>query len=180
MGRLGRWKLEVSSENLEAEVRDIWVFDLDDTLADTRHRAHLKPQSKGHGEEWVPYSMACAADGVHTPTSVLFKWGALGHDCWIVTGRTEHARHLTEMWLERKGLLPGLAGLEMRAIGDHRPNVELKLAALDRFEKMGRNITLWVDDYRKVIEAVAARGIPTVHFRAVGGDMNDDPARRPQ
>ena len=158
-------------------MRDIWVFDLDGTLADTRHRAHLKPDSKGHGEEWVPYSMACADDGVHEPMAHLFKMGALGHDCEIVTGRTEHARALTEDWLERKGFI--VAGLSMRAIGDHRPNVDLKLAALDRLSRYA-NVTLWVDDYRNVIEAVAARGIPTVHFRAVGGDTNDDPARRPQ
>ena len=161
-------------------MNDIWVFDLDDTLADTRHRAHLKPvNSTGHGEEWVPYSMACAGDGVHRAPGTLFKMARNWAEPWIVTGRTERARNLTEIWLDLMGLYQ--EDMLMRGDGYHRPNVELKLEALDYLEGMGRNVTLWVDDYTKVIEAISARGIPTFHFRAADGSgMSDDPARREQ
>ena len=139
----------------------VWVFDLDGTLANTAHRDHLRPESNGNGDEWVPYSMQCAGDSVIVPVRELILGGAW-NVIWIVTGRTELARELTEAWLHSHFI--DYDELIMRADGDHRNNVTLKLEALDRIEALGYEVTLWVDDYPRVIEAMAERGIPTMLY----------------
>ena len=142
----------------------IWVFDLDDTLADTSPRAHLNPRLQDNGDGWIPYSMACADDLPIAPTIALTTIALIeGFQPWIITGRTELAESLTRRWLRKHEVR--YSTLLMRAEGDHRGNVELKMDYLEMAEKIGYECQLWVDDYPKVIDAVSARGIPTLLYK---------------
>jgi len=141
-----------------------WVFDLDGTITDTRHRDHLNPRMmegyEGNGDKWVPYSMAGDKDDAILPVIAMMRGAPLAVNIWIITGRTNLARDLTEHWLE-VNRVPHYH-LWMRKEGDHRPNVELKLARLDALESRGHSVELWVDDYPRVTKAMRKRGIPTI------------------
>ena len=142
----------------------IWVFDLDDTLADTSPRAHLNLRLQDAGDGWIPYSMA-AGDDLPIQTMIDLAAGA-PCEVWIVTGRTVLAQTLTRRWLYQHGV--PYTNLLMRADGDHRPNVELKLARLQWLTDLGCKVELWVDDYDAVCQAMEAAGIPSLHYRAGG------------
>lgn len=141
--------------------KPIWVFDLDDTLADTSPRAHLHPRLVDDGPGWIPYSMACESDLPIFATIEMLNHSPF--EVWIVTGRTELAREFTEKWLEEQDV--DYDDMIMRADGDHRKNVEIKLASLEYFESINRQVVLWVDDYDAVCEAMELRGVSSMHFR---------------
>lgn len=91
----------------------LFSFDLDSTLADTRHRKGIVEKYKAQGKEvdWDEYAQACLDDAPTGLVAVLkviqdaFPWIA-------VSGRSEGARKGTEEWLERHGLKPVKVFLE--------------------------------------------------------------------
>ena len=121
-----------------------YIFDLDDTLADTSRRKHLVPDSKtGTREDWRRYYEACVTD---TPKRVILGLYDLlvGQSreharsrVQIWTGRSEEVRRQTVDWLrihthphsreeDFSGEWPSVVKLRMRPERDYRPDYAIK------------------------------------------------------
>ena len=94
------------------------IFDLDDTLTDTRHRAHLIP-------DWPRFYKQCIHDPPLWDTlKLLDLLMTQGHRVEVWTGRCESVRDHTEEWFQR--YIQKVPYLRMRPDDYRGPNVVLK------------------------------------------------------
>lgn len=145
---------------------ELYIFDLDGTLADCSHRLHLLPKDR-HGadggrrsEMYREFYAACINDRpIHPIILILSSLRAQEYGrVQIWTGRSEEVRGQTHHWMRMNGV--GWfddADLKMRPVGDHRPDTVLKaewyhalpesekllLAAV--FEDRDRMVKMWRD-----------------------------------
>ena len=127
------------------------VFDLDGTLANTDHRAHLVA-----GKDWRGYFAACDKDPPHKHViEVAHALHIAGHRVEIWSGRSDEVRDKTEAWLSVYDL--DIFPLRMRKAGDHTADDVLKrqwLLEADKFPD------LIFDDRAKVVRMWRAMGVP--------------------
>lgn len=129
------------------------VFDLDSTLADTRHRQYMLADIREGKATWEDYSLQCGMDGVIAGAVKLCQ--LLHMACFeiiIMTGRNDVAMEHTRLWLERHRI--PYDALRMRAKGDHRPNGPWKTGIIASLEDEGYEIELVVEDYPVAAEAI--------------------------
>jgi phosphoglycolate phosphatase-like HAD superfamily hydrolase len=132
----------------------LYVFDLDGTLSDTRHRKHLIECEK---PDWDLFYRESAHDA---PVAKLIDLFDLirheGNDTRIVTGRSDAVRDITEKWLMRYTSMRSWEmreGLVMREHGDHTPDHEYKekwLAALSEYDR--RRLRMVFEDRTRVVQ----------------------------
>lgn len=136
-----------------------WVFDLDGTPADVKHRQHLAPGKgvdRDQVEAWAAYNGARVADPRVWPVyQLLLQAYDAGLSIALVSGRNDTAWDGTVTWLEANDI-PWHA-LALRDRGDVSPNGEYKAKRLDWLEAAGYDVSLWVDDYEAVAAAVGDR-----------------------
>jgi len=100
----------------------IYIFDLDGTLADCRHRLKYLQQEP---KDWDAFFDACDQDAPITDVIDLFQEiiaSERSNDpVLFITGRPERIREKTKLWL-RKHTTIWDANLYMRKDGDHRPD----------------------------------------------------------
>jgi HAD superfamily, subfamily IIIB (Acid phosphatase) len=133
------------------------VFDLDGTLADTRHRLH---HLEGARRDWPAFFAAASGDEPLAQGVALARTAeADGHEIAYVTGRPERCRKDTVEWLARHGLPAGR--LLMRAAADRRPARTAKPELL-RELAAGRTVAMVVDDDEQVCAAYEAAGFRVV------------------
>jgi hypothetical protein len=132
----------------------LYIFDLDGTLADIRHRRHFV---EGEKKDWRAFFAACVDDepmrGVITTLNMLSSLA----DIWIWSGRSDEVELETLSWLGRH-CEKWPAKVRMRRAGDHQPDEKLKASWLaemsdhDRgrlvaiFEDRDRMVKLWRDN----------------------------------
>lgn len=136
--------------------RALAVFDLDGTLADTRHRLH---HLESRPKNWRAFFRAADADApLDEGVELALRWA---DECEVgyVTGRPERCRRATVKWLHRHGLPSG--PLWMRGDEDRRPARVTKLELLRRLAR-NRRIAVVVDDDEQVCDAYEAAGFPVV------------------
>lgn len=156
-----------------ADIRPLYIFDLDGTLANANHRLHIL-DAKDDPNRWRRFFAACDRDRPIEPTIRLMNTLRLVGDVLIWTGRSDEVRDKTVAWLvEHTSFLSHDldAVLTMREAGDHRPDDELKaewLAALDHERKR----QLWdgavFEDRDRVVAMYRAAGF-TCYQVAPGG-----------
>lgn len=138
------------------EPRPLAVFDLDGTLADTRHRLHFLDSRP---RDWDAFFAAAPADPPLAEGVDLALAGAAGHEVVYVTGRPERCRRDTVEWLERHGLPEGR--LMMRGDRDRRPARVTKPELLRTLAR-NRTVALVVDDDPLVCDAYEEAGFRVV------------------
>nr|WP_245599110.1 hypothetical protein [Embleya scabrispora] len=136
--------------------RSLAVFDLDGTVADTRHRLHFV-ESRPH--DWEAFFAAAAQDAPLAEGVALARASVGVHEVVYVTGRPERCRRDTLAWLDRHGLPPGR--LLMRRDRDRRPARVAKPELLRKLAR-GRTVAMVVDDDVQVCRAYEAAGFPVV------------------
>lgn len=131
------------------------VFDIDGVVADVRHRLrHIESRPKN----WTRFFAAAAQDQPLEPgLRLVAELGKENEIVWL-TGRPALLRSVTRDWL-RQHELPG-DELHMRPASDYRPAAAFKLEVLNTLR--AREVTAFVDDDSKVIEAALAAGFPAV------------------
>lgn len=139
--------------------RPLAVFDLDGTLADTRHRLH---HLEGSPKRWDAFFRAAVDDTPLDDGVALALERAEDCDIVYVTGRPERCRRDTEEWLERYGLPRGR--IWMRSDRDRRPARTTKLELVKRLAR-NRTIEVIVDDDELVCDAYQAAGFRVVRAR---------------
>jgi hypothetical protein len=153
------------------------IFDLDSTLADTRHRQWMipfikakraapgHPRYSGNPVTWDDYSMACSGDTpIPGPVFLAQLFRAMNHEVYIVSGRSAAARVLTEKWLKTHDI--PWDGIFLRPAGDRTPNAQFKVGILHSLIAAGIVPVLWVDDLAKVGDAIKAE-FPDLPFLLV-------------
>src|SRR5215469_1058342 len=146
----------------QRRMTEVVLFDLDSTIADTYHRQWMVPEIKaGNGPTWDDYSMACSDDKpIEGVISMLRMLSDAGKLIFIVTGRSDAARDLTQEWLKQNHV-PWDA-LLMRKAGDRTPNGTYKRAAIKKIEDAGYEPVLFVEDYPAVADEIRATGLPVL------------------
>jgi len=141
-----------------AEVMPIITFDLDSTLADTRARRYLI--NREGPTDWRAYSMACSSDEPIAHTVALWHALAPTYNLAIVTARNILARGLTEEWLLKHHIRPDLLLMasDEQATMDH--GEYKKVRVLEAGRRLSGHVTLHIDDWPPVADALAEIGVP--------------------
>ncbi len=144
----------------------LFVFDLDGTLSDHRHRLNLitpDPNREGH-RNWDAYHAACDKDGAHEAVLRVFR-SLLdnGQVVEIWTGRNASVRLQTDEWLRRhapewhRGSFPRT--LQMRPTGDFTPSPKLKERWWASRVLRGETVSLVFEDQPSVVEMWRGHGV---------------------
>ncbi len=144
----------------------IFIFDLDGTLADDRHRRHHIQRDDGKPKDWKAYFAACIHDGVHAHTRrVLHSLQAEGAEIWIFTGRSDTTRPDTLRWIKDNivstgpGMYP--QRICMRQENDRTPDTLLKIGWLRECPQHEQSrVAAVFEDRARVVAAWRAAGVP--------------------
>lgn len=143
-------------------MKDTYIFDLDGTLADGRHRLHLLPAKEiAHKTtSWDEFNLASGADMPFLDNIKLMnELYQFGKRIVILTGRSDVAEHITEKWLWEHGC--NFNELIMRPASDHRRDVEFKEEALRSYGL--EKIVACFDDLEHVAKHLRSIGL-TCHL----------------
>lgn len=136
------------------------IYDLDSTLADTRHRWHLAPR-EDNNLTWVDYSGACMEDKVIRGTAVRMQLDWQQHELSIASGRGGESFSKTEQWLDMHALPYDY--LVLRGIGDERANSQIKVDHILSVQARGVQVVLVYEDHPAVgRDIIAATGVPVL------------------
>ena len=162
-------------------MRPLYIFDIDGTLADNTHRAHLLKREPGmppNWDEWYKFahldsprpavikileSLLVLGDIFNDQIGELHR-PEIAPEIWFFTGRPEEYRELTTRWLIRhteliRGELSS-GQLNMRPTGDYRPDYEIKQEMVDRMLACDRERLVAVfDDRDQVVDMWRRNGI---------------------
>ncbi len=145
--------------------RDVWLFDLDGTLA----------HNDGHRGWYGDEELKVGADKTHE--HVVRVAGALSStyqddEVIFMSGRTERCREQTQDWIrDNLGLHADETNLFMRAAGDQRKDDVVKNEIFER-ELAGKVNVLGVfDDRPQVVKMWRAKGLPVFDVNARGEEF---------
>ena len=144
----------------------VCIFDIDGTLANCDHRLHYV---KNKPKNWDAFYSECMGDHVIWPVAEMLELFRKNHLIYIVTGRPERNRDLTELWLNNNKIY--FDKLIMRGDRDFRKSPDYKSSVCDTIEAEGNKIFLAVEDREDCINIFINRGIYT--FNVSNGAEHD-------
>lgn len=145
---------------------DVCIFDIDGTLANCDHRLH---HVKNKPKNWEAFYSGCMDDLVIWPVAKMLELFSNNHLIYIVTGRPERNRNLTESWLNKNKIY--FDKLIMRGDRDFRKSPDYKSSVCDTIKAEGNKIFLAVEDREDCINMFINRGIYT--FNVSNGAEHD-------
>ena len=148
-------KIPATLPNYSEEKLQCYVFDIDNTLACTDHRAHFLADDI---KDWNSFHSHCVLDTpIESVVSVLtaLSWN---YTIILLTGRNEKYRRLSELWLKNNGIEPDC--LLMRKDDDFRPDYSMKSDVFDEIEQKFEILGVF-DDNKDVLRMLNCRGIRT-------------------
>jgi len=138
--------------------RNCFIFDLDGTLCDVRHRRqHVATKPRN----WNAWNKGMVNDTPNLAIELVYKSlhasrGIMDVELFFVSGRSDDYREQTEEWLTRHGFK--WDGLYMRKYKDNRDDTIVKSEIADEIEKTHKIIGVF-DDRQKVVNMWIERGI---------------------
>jgi hypothetical protein len=135
------------------------IMDIDGTLANADHRVHLIRDEKRalDSPNWEAF-LAAAADDVPNPEIVILSNKlAESYPVFMVTGRSENERAMTEDWLVRHGI--DYDKLLMRGKHDRRHDTVIKVEILEEIREWGYEPLFAVEDRAAVTAMWRANGV---------------------
>jgi phosphoglycolate phosphatase-like HAD superfamily hydrolase len=138
-----------------------YIFDIDGTLADCRHRLHF---IEGEHKDWDVFFAACADDAPIHPVIDVCRALAFSRitdqQARIVylTGRSDSVRRETQEWLFQKHHLP-MGDVIMRKAGDHRPDTQAKKELMESILAAGDEIAGVFEDRPSVCRVWRSMGL---------------------
>lgn len=132
----------------------IFLFDLDGTLADIKHRLHYLEKPN---KSWQKFEKACVDDSLNMPVASVFNAVRLVSKIWIWTGRTDSVREETVSWLWHHlgwhpDVMGGSHGFKMRRAHDYRKDYIVKQEMLDSVGDLKNQIVCVFDDRQQVVD----------------------------
>ena len=109
------------------------LFDIDGTIADVTHRRGFL---SGEKPDWSKFNGAMGDDTPNSPVCGLYKilWKSGAYDLFLLTGRHEKHRKITEQWLICNEI--PFSKVLMRKDKDNRADHIVKEEMLDSFVKI--------------------------------------------
>jgi hypothetical protein len=142
----------------------VYIFDLDGTLSDSSHRAHIIQEKTA--DKWDRFSARAHLDPpIENVIQILDTLHEEGSEIWIWTGRADNVRAETVKWLHDQtclyeGDLDKPNALRMRPRGDHTPDTALKQDWLKSLSPEDRKrIVAVFEDRTRMIEMWRANGL---------------------
>jgi len=146
--------------------RNLYVFDLDGTLAVIDHRRPLLAQDK---PDWHSFNKASLLDepndAVVQVARALFH-SNVGYELWITSGRSDAVELETRGWLAKYDV--PYHRLLMRSAADHRADAVLKREWAVQYNFAERVLGVF-DDRNSVVEMWREFGLPC--FQVAPGDF---------
>lgn len=133
----------------------MYIFDLEGTLSDSRHRDHLVP-------DWDEFHKLFPEDGTNENICKLFRILAQSANCIILTGMMEKHRTMALAWLKEHRIPHN--GLVMRPNDDLRTSPEYKLWNLNIMEHPER-IKMIFDDRLDIITTLLDNNYPAIQVK---------------
>lgn len=141
--------------------RPLYIFDLDGTLADLKHRRHFVDGTDGK-KDWNAFHAACVDDTPIYPIISILKALTysplcLSTDIYVWSGRMDTVQTETYDWLDKHVGLQFIDRLQMRPAGDYTPDDVLKRSWYDAlspgekarlvctFDDRDRIVKMWRD-----------------------------------
>ncbi len=154
-------------------LKDCVIFDIDGTLADGSHRQHL---IKGPGKKnWPAYQRLAHDDKPIWPVINALKTYALRYPVFIVSGRGEHEREITQKWLHEEARVYeniDYKALYMRPNRDSRADTIIKEEILvNDIQKQGYWPIAVFDDRPRVVAMWKSKGIFVFNVQQVHDDF---------
>lgn len=154
----------MNQEISQVKRRPLYIFDIDGTLADCRHRLHYIDKANG-SQDWELFYRACTQDKpilpvIETMNSLLYA----GAEIWFFTGRSDIVESQTVQWLERFTKLRFknrfASNLMMREQGDRRPDHEMKKELYEMMFHEDRERLVGVfEDRKRVVDMWRSLGV---------------------
>ena len=144
---------------MEIGDKNIVIFDIDGTLANCEHRRKKAQIEEGFDWKIFLSPELVAKDKPYEQVCLMYKWftNHSKYEVYVLTGRDEGLRDVTEAWLYRHNLF-GHNALLMRKERDYRPDTEIKKEILDaNFNK--EEIYLAFDDRDCIVKMWRDNGI---------------------
>lgn len=149
------------------------LVDLDGTVCDARHRAHMISGKDGE-PNWDDYSLACYADKpVHGVIRLVAELHDAGNRIVIASGRSMVAMERTIQWLYSNHVRHD--EVILRQAGDFRRNDDVKVAIVEALRSRGERVILAIDDMQEVADAMLHIAVPCL---LVAKDGVTHPTRR--
>ena|SRR5712671_1452820 len=134
-----------------------YLFDIDGTLADIRHRLHHIERTP---KDWDAFFADCVDDLPFAHVCELARdLDRAGQTIVFVSGRSDRVRIETRQWICEHVVLFDRP-LYMRSQGDHRPDHVVKGELLEQVRADGYWPIMAFDDRNQVVEMWRAKGIP--------------------
>lgn len=141
-------------------MRNVYIFDLDGTLAHCDWRLHL---IKGTEKpDWGLFHLKSLEDNPVVPVmNILYALKHQNYEIWFWTARSEIARAVTTQWLQHHtGVRVGLGNLRMRAEGDRTKDHVLKPGWYDELSADDKKRVVGIfDDRKTVVDEYRKRGV---------------------
>lgn len=134
------------------------IVDIDGTITDARHRAHLIPADVTRTENWVAYNAASKDDLPRETVINLVNDLKECNDIAFLTSRGEAARQVTRHWL-RTNVSYFFDPLILRAMHDHSPSIEYKRRWFEYLKP-----DLIIEDCPKICEMARGLGITVLQI----------------
>lgn len=138
------------------------VFDVDGTLMDEKHRAHLRDEKK-----WDEYFDLCHLDTpIPEVVALLKEYKEKGYEVWIMTGRKETCKDKTLQSFKEAGI--EFDNIKMRGEDVMIPDYVLKPAWIAKYIGKERVEAIY-DDSPRVLEGFIKKGLNAIHVETITG-----------
>ena len=196
VGQFGvEWANEVKRRDA-MNTTPLYIFDLDGTLADLKHRRHFveRPSVRclscwnsndratcicgakhPFKPNWYAFHAACVGDTPIQPViNIVWALSCLKTEIWIWSGRMETVREQTLDWIDQNVSLkytgPFDMLVKMRPAGDYTPDDQLKESWLHAMSPEDRaRLVMVFDDRQRVVDMWRRNGI--VCAQVASGDF---------
>jgi len=136
-----------------------YVFDLDGTLADSRHRDQFAQSG-----EWDTFHSLAYIDKPRKDIEKLYRILSKTGDMTILTGRTEKYRDPTIEWLLRFDFKYPDLNLIMRPDGNFMKSPEWKLGVISGM----KDVKMVFDDRKDIVTKLLENNIPAIQVAEYG------------
>jgi hypothetical protein len=160
------------------EVKPLYIFDLDGTLALIQHRRHFVERERGK-QDWKGFYAACVSDEPNNPVLRVMESLRRFADVWIFSGRSDEVRTQTVDWLlnntsfsssDFDSAFGTQDVLTMRQEGDYTADDVLKRQWLDAMlDDDRRRLVATFDDRDRVVKMWRDSGVTC--FQVADGDF---------